>query len=531
MSGFQIDFSQLFSTTKLFSDYLGGGLERFYRYSFSNAQDTAAAADSISSRKCDRERLHEIVYEANKPLNPSDQTSANIELLKKNDTLCVFAGQQAGFCATPMYIIYKALTAVKLAKHYEKLLNRPVVPCFWIATDDHDFEEVRNANFLLRNGELAKVTYNPEQEPAGSPIADIALDDGVHDFCRAVDDALIDTEFKKPTLEIFKSYYKPGVRLSEAFAKVLNYFIGKWGIILVDPNFQGMKELFKPIFAREILEHQHTFGLYKERSDELLHNGYHAQVHKTGENLNLFYNEGKRLNLIIDGNKFYTEESDHRYSLDDLAGLVERFPERFSTNVLLRPLAQCAAFPTLAQVVGPSELAYYAQIPFPVIYPRHGMTIVEPHIKKIIHKYDLDPGDLKNRLEALIGEVVERLFPSEAAGTIGSLSDCLKTDLDNFADKLKNADPDGYQHIVNFKKHVDYELKQLQKKLKASNKKRHDSLADQIRKANAFLFPENKLQERVLSPLYFANKYSLEIFDKIYESLQIDKPAHIILEL
>ena len=159
------------------------------------------------------------------------------------------------------------------------------------------------------------------------------------------------------------------------------------------------------------------------------------------------------------------------------------------------------------------------------------MTIIEPHIKKILHKYKIELPDLKNRLEPLIGEVVERLFPSEAASSVMSLNDCLNQDLEGFAEKLKKSDPEGCQHIINYKRHIDFELKKLQKKLKNSNKQRHDYLTDQLRKAQAFIFPEGNLQERVLSPLYFANKYGNDIFKNIYKHLEIDKPVHSVLEL
>jgi len=123
------------------------------------------------------------------------------------------------------------------------------------------------------------------------------------------------------------------------------------------------------------------------------------------------------------------------------------------------------------------------------------------------------------------------MFPSEAAGNVMSINECLKQDLEKYAGDLAGTDPDGYRHIMNFKKHVDFELKQLQKKLKSSNKKRHDALTDQIRRVNSFLFPEGNLQERVLSPLYFANKFGPDIFRQIYDNLEIDKPVHSILEL
>jgi len=542
MNSFTLKHNRLYNPTKLYTDYLAGGLQEYYRYNYSDPESINKAADQINSNIYDREKLHQIVLNGNQHYGASDKTLSNIELLKQPDTLCIFAGQQTALCCHPMYIIYKAFTAVKLASRYSQILNRPVVPCFWMASDDHDFEEVRKAGFLLRSGELKTITYQPKSDPSGSPIADIAFDDGINNYCESVQENLIGTEFREPLIQSFAKYFRPGIKLSEAFASVFNQFIGDdWGIILVDPSFQGMKELFKPVFSKEIIEHNQVYRIYKQRTDNLLKNGYHAQVHKTDENLNLFYHhKAKRLNLKISNNRISPDGIDHSFSSQELNQIAQSSPERFSANVLLRPIAQGTAFPTLCQVVGPSELAYFAQIeplfdffnvPQPVIHPRAGMTIVEPHIKRITDKYKINLPDIKSRLEPLLGEVVESLYPSEAANSILSIGNCLNQDLEGFAAKLKDTDPEGYRHIINFRGRIDFELKQLQKKLKNSNKKRHDALTSQMRKAYAFLFPEGNFQERVVSPLYYANKFGADIFTKIYDNLDIDEPVHSVLEL
>jgi len=540
MNSYTLNFDQLFNTTKLYSDYLNGDLHDYYRYDFQDKDNISKAADIVNNNSYNRKRIYQIVLENNKRLGASDSTIKNIELLKNPETVCVFAGQQVGFCCSPMYTIYKAMTAVKLADRYRHYLNRPVVPCFWMATDDHDFEEVRHANFLLRSGELKTATYQPELNSTGFPVSDIVLDDGIHDYYDSLNKALIDTEFKNTFLEIFKQYYTPGSRLSEAFARLFNYLLGDLGIVLIDPNFTGLKEFFKPVFVKETLEHNQIQKLFEQRTRLLLQNGFHAQVHKTGKNLNIFYNDNKRLNITSCGDEYCPDGSTEGFSARALCELIDKSPNRFSSNVLLRPIAQCTAFPVVCQVVGPSELAYFAQIeplykffdvPFPIIHPRSGMTIVEPHIKKILHKYAINMPDLRGRLEPLISEVVEKLFPSEGAELTMSLSNCIKDDLDKFSKELEKSDPEGYQHIINFRKYIDFELKQLQKKLKTSNKKRHDELTSQIRKAYSFLFPDGGLQERVLSPLYFANKFGKDIFKSIYDNLNIDRPVHSVLEL
>jgi len=540
MSSFNIEFDQLVRPTRLYSDYLSGKLREFYKYNFLDPGSLAAAAAEISARQYQRQYFQKILRENNIRLDASSTTMRNIESLNRPETLCVFAGQQVSIGCSPLYVVYKALATAKLADHFGTVLQRPVVPCFWLATDDHDFEEVRNVNFLKRTGELTTLSYDPENDPAGAPVAALTFDGGIGKFRAELDQALIDTEFKGPLLEVISHWYKRGATFAEAFGRLFNHFLGDCGIILVDPNFPGLKELFKEIYLKEITGHDRSFDLYHQRTAQLVARGYHAQVHKTGDNLNLFYHDTRRQNLAIAGAVIVSGDSAVSFNIEELSGLVESSPQKFSSNVLLRPIVQCAVFPTLVQVVGPSELAYFAQIEplfehfgvsFPVVFPRSGMTIIEPHIRKIINKYGIELPQLRNNLEALTGEVVERLFPSQAAESVISLNKCLKEDLDRFARKLEKSDPEGYRHIVNFRQHIDYELQQLQKKLKSSNKKRHDELTEQIRKANAFLFPGGNLQERVLSPLYFANKFGPGIFKKIYEALDMERPVHTVLEL
>ena len=540
MDNYTLNFNQLFKTTKLFDDYLKGNLNDLFRYDFTDSGNLEKVAHEINGKHIDQHLLYKVVSDGNKKFEPSTKTLHNIELLKQPETLCVFSSQQTGILGGPMLTIYKALTAVKLSEKCQQILKRPVVPCFWMATDDHDFEEVRYANFLQRDGEITTVSYNPLNAPSNTPIAEIVMDENVNKLLESVENSLIDTEFKQQLVNVLNEFYSPGRKLSEAFAMLFYYFLGDWGIILVDPNFLGMKASFRNVYSKEILHHDKTQQLFKQRTELLLKNGYHAQVHKTGENLNLFYHSKGRRNISINGDFYHPEGTSLKFTEKELLEIVEKSPYNFSANVLLSPIVRCTAFPTLIQTVGPSELAYFAQIeplfdffdiPFPVIYPRLGMTIVEPHIKRILKKYELKLPQLRKELEGTVGMVIEKLFPSKSAKVMTSLQNHFNGDLEKYAKMLQKSDQEGYQHLANFKKRIDYELKHLQKKLKASNKKRHDELASQIRKTYRYTFPNNKLQERVLSPVYFANKYGPEIFQKIFEALNMDKPGHIILEL
>lgn len=535
-----IKLSDLTNVSRLYDDYVNGRMERLLAGGFGDKSVIYHVAEQIEKREYPRVDLVEILRRCNGVIGSSQQTLDNIERLGDPQSLCVFAGQQTGIFIGPMLTIYKALAAVKLALRYEKLLNRPVIPCFWMATDDHDFVEISTAGFLGRGGELARLTYNSVEADSGLPAADLKFNENIIPLLNKLDESLPDSEFKKPLSEFIRDSHRPGDSITRSFARLFNHLIGDYGVVLVDPNFPGLKTRFKRIFIHEIKNHEHTYAAFETRTKKLIQSGYHAQIHKTGDLLNLFYHNPKRQNLIREGEFYRIDKTERKYTLSQLLSIVEQTPQNISPNALLRPIAQASAFPTLCQITGPSELAYYAQIapmfelfdvPLPIVFPRPGLTLIEPQVKRIIDKYQLDIIKVKKRIDQVIGDVINRLFPSDAAAEIDSIKADMRQRLSAIGDTLKQSDPDSYQLATSFQKKIDFDFGEFQKKLKAANKKRHEDLAAQLKRAHDYLFPENQLQERLISPVYYAAKFGPKIFDQIYKSLDIERANHMVMEI
>lgn len=440
----------------------------------------------------------------------------------------------------PMYTVIKALTSYKLAEKLERELGRPVVPCFWMATDDHDFTEVKTVKLLDRGGNCLAITYEPDSLPEAISMADIYLDDKISDFLSGIRANLIETEFTGDILDRIYACYRPGRRLPESFAALFDALMGEFGIIPVDPNFAGLKKIMIPVFRNEIENHKEIFGLFEKRSQELLAAGYHRQVHKTAENLNLFISDGGRKNIMVKNGRYGFDGKDDYYSKEQLLDMLDREPGLFSPNVSLRPIAQCAAFPTVCQITGPSEAAYFAQIPplfefmdipLPVIRPRMFVTLMEPHIKKTFQKLSPDFLSLYNDTEHEISRVIMENYPPEIESRAESLRPEVEKPLKEMANSLKKNEPEGYQVIEHTLKRIDLELNHLSKKLLTIHKKRHETVRGQIHKATNFLFPEGEFQERVISPVYFANKFGPDIFRKIEEKLDADSIDHQVVEI
>ncbi len=526
--------------SKLYADYKAGRLKELFATAYDQPRSIFSTVSEIDARAYPRSALRDILIRQNAEYEAGRETMAAIESLADTRTLCVFAGQQPGMLLSPMYIIYKALAAAKLARHYESLLKRKVIPCFWIASDDHDFAEINSTAFPERNGSSIKFEYNPSTILPKSPLDSIILDDRIVEFIDALTAELPDSEFKPALLENIRDCYEPGEKLTAAFGKLFMKFLGKWGIVLVDPNAPGMKSHFAAIFAADLKEHRRSFEIYEKRSQTLVSAGYHAQVHKTPRQLSLFYHSPQRFNILTEGDNFIADGADHRWSAAELQDLISAHPESFSPNVLLRPIAQCHAFPVVAQIVGPSELAYFAQIdpwfelfgiPHPIIFPRPGATLIEPHIARILQKYDIEPTELKADPYALGGKVIERLFPAESADNLTFLTSDYCRNLENLAAQQQAGNAESANLLLNFRKKIDFESHELARKLKSSNKKRHNEIIAQLKKAHDYLFPDNQFQERLVSPVYYVSKYGRSIFDTIAENLDIEHAAHAAIYL
>ncbi len=537
-----VDFNNLTGNTRLFLDFINSSKSSlpFFKYDFKSKTSYLDAAETIDKKSFRRTEITSIIEKSLSDYDISPELKRNLDKLSSPDSLVVFAGQQAGMLLGPMYTVIKALTARKLASQLEAELGRPVVPCFWIATDDHDFDEIKTARFLDRSGQCADVSYQPLSPFYGAPMAETVLDDNIVSFIETVKGNLIETEFTPDVMDSIKDSYRSGRSISAAFLSMFLNTMGDFGVIPVDPNFPGMKRVFLPVFKREIENHAEIFDLFESRSGRIMADGYHRQVHKTKDSLNLFLNEKGRKNILWDNVQYRLQDDDIGFSEEKLLEILESRPESFSPNVCLRPAAQCFAFPTIAQIVGPSEAAYFAQIeplfnfldiPWPVIRPRLFSSVMEPQIKRNFEKLSLDFVSLYNDTEHEISRVIKANFPAVIQDETESMRREIENKLVDLAEPLKKSDPGSHQAIEHAQKRIDHEFNHLSKKLFSVHKKRHDTVKDQIHRAAGFMFPAGRFQERVLSPLYFINKFGHGIFKLIDDQLDMESSGHQIIEI
>jgi bacillithiol synthase len=540
-----INFKEIPGNTKLFLDYLYDfeKVKGFYKYNFRDKEQFISKFKLLSeSPKEFRNELSTIINNQYKALNPSSRTLKNISLLKNKETIAVVTGQQLGILGGPLYTFYKIITAIKLCTHLsDRYDNYHFIPVFWLEGDDHDFDEVRSINVLNDNNELNKISYNDqptEEEQNRGSIGYLKFKESINIFLKEFENQLRNTEFKNPLMENLKSFYREEKTFKEPFKEMLFWLFDQYGLIIFDPQDVKIKELLKPVFRKEISDFRnHTEKLVNISAN--LEELYHAQVKIRPINLFYNYDEGRFVIEPIE-NEFRLKGKRKKFSLEEINNLIEVEPEKFSPNVLLRPICQDFLFPTGFYIGGPSEVAYFAQI-LPlyefynidpaIIYPRSSVTILEKALKTVLDKYGMgltdiftDPNKLKNQIiKSVSDKNLEEIFK-------GSKTQIDLT-FDNLKEKLFELDKTMGDVTSKYRLKVLAYIDELSGKATEAQKKRYEITLRQIDKASANLFPNMNLQERELSFFHYANKYGVDVLKKIFDELIINKFEHQVIEL
>ena len=403
-----IPFSAVPSQSRLFIEYQEKPLSLRKYYPNAVASHTELAAripDVLANYKTDRNALCDALRSMNSSFGAATETLENIEHLRSADCVAVVTGQQVGLFTGPLYSIYKALSAIKMA---ECLRGRGInaVPVFWMATEDHDLEEVSNAFVIDSSRELAEIRVSAPAEDHGKPVGTIALDASVSAAAAELSASLPETEFTDVLKEVLKKAWAPGATFGDAFGRYITSLLGKFGLIVVDPLNDKLKELAAPIYVQAIENSGEIVSALAMRGDQLVGDGYHAQVLVEKDYFPLFWqtDDGRRVALRKARDQTVQAKGEKRsFTTTELSDAACAEPDRFSPGVMLRPVVQDFLFPTLCYFGGGAEIAYFAQNsevyrvlgrPVTPILHRQSFTVVEVEAARTIEKYGLSLTDM-----------------------------------------------------------------------------------------------------------------------------------------
>lgn len=540
-----ISFDPIPQQSKLFLDYLRDplALQRFYPSAIRFHHELPARAPEVlAAYTTDRKVLCDALAGMNAGWGAGAETMANIDLLRDADCLAVVSGQQAGLFTGPLYTIYKALSAVKLAGCLRQR-NTKAVPVFWIATEDHDFREVAKAQFIARDCRLAAVEVSEDLHQENHPVGDVVLDDSINATIGELQALLPISEFTPDLESLLRDAWKPGRSYGEAFARMMTALIGEHGLIFLDPLDPHLKRLAAPLYAKAVLRAPDIAEAIVIRSRELEAAGYHAQVTPLENSFPLFLQDdsGARHALIRNSDGSYTtKNSEEAYPVDELAALAKDHPERFSPNVTLRAVVQDFLLPTIAYYGGAAEIAYFAQTaevyrlldrPATPILPRSSLTMVERHTGRVLERYGLSLGDLFAGQESLLARVVEEHLGAETAKTFSQTETSINSELDRLREQLHGIDPTLADALETGRRKINYQLEGLRTRFHRAQMSRDEAAQRQLQRAFDQLYPEKALQERHINITSLLARHGRYVIVWIYNAINIGSNEHQIVFL
>ncbi len=540
-----LPFSGIPQQSRLFVEYQQNprGLKIFYPCVTESHREISRDSGAVlENYKTDRNQLCEALRETNKGFGAGRETLENIELLREKDSVAVVTGQQAGLFSGAVYTIYKALSAVKLA---ECLRGRgtKAVPVFWIAEEDHDFDEVKKTFNINREGKLTEFENTPQNYAENLPVGAVALDESINETVDEFFKSVSHTEFSGELRAILKESYNSNETYASSFAKFLSKIFAKYGLIILSPLDKNLKKLSAPVFAEAVKKSDEIREKLLARNEELKAAGFGAQVLVEEDFFPFFWidENGKRRALKKNKNgKIHAKETKREFDLTELIEIAERSPENLSPNALMRPVVQDYLLPTVCYFGGGAEIAYFGQNsviyetlqrPVTPILHRQSFTVVEARHAWTLKKYDLELKDLFDGFEMVLPRIVEKHLNRETAQIFAEAEEIINTQLNRLDQNLSLTEPTLAENLAKRRRKILYHIGALRTKFHYAQLRRDETINRQIESAFAALLPQKALQERTLNVLTFLNAHGLYFIDWIYETIDLDDKGHRVIYL
>ena len=463
---------------------------------------------------------------------PTEEVRRALARVVEEDGFLITTGQQPGLFTGPLYTIYKALSTVALSRALEGLLDAPVVPVFWIASEDHDWAEVDHTTLIGVDNELHSVRL-PASERAGElPLHSLPVGDGIDDALEAMSELLPQTEFSESHLNLLQSCWSAEMTLPDGVCATLEELLGPFGMAFVDAADPVLKSASQGVMESELRSAEsHERGL-SERAGELQTAGWSVQVPVLEGGVNLFI-EGPagRERLYRDSGE-YVVKSGATFSLDDVLGRLQDDPQTVSPNVLLRPVVEAATLPTLGYVAGPAETAYLAQlaplfashgIAQPMVFPRFSATMVERKVGKVLEEFSLEVAALARPIHEIAGDLAREDLPEGVGRTLKEIRETLEREGAALVDAASPVDPTLKGPIEHARSVSLDSWSEAERKIMQAVKRRNETRLQQLEKARLHLFPDGIPQERVVNVFYYLARYGSpllgEILDRFFQHL------------
>ena len=529
-----LPFTHIPHSTPLFLDFLYNfsKVRRFYPRTPYQRDWWAQQAAEIQYPRPRREQVAAILERQNRAFGSSLAALEAIARFREGAAVVV-TGQQAVLFGGPLFAIFKALTAAKLARE-ASAAGVPTVPVFWIASEDHDLAEV-NHTTILDAGGSPHLLLAATRGSAGAPVGDVQFGPEIEALSAQAAALLGESD----ATEALRAAYRPGQSMSSAFAKLMARLLAEYGIVLIDPADAELHRLAEPVYRGAISRSAELVGALVERGRELQAAGYHEQVKVTKSSVLLFLKQDGARTVIHRTNGAFVA-GERKMTEAELLQRLAQAPEDFSANVLLRPVTQDYLLPTLAYSGGPAEVAYFAQADVvyqqllgrrtPVIH-RFSGTIVDPRAQRLLKQYGLGLVEIFDGPERVRQLLALRHLPAELQARFDETNQVLGEEMEAVRGLLEKLDASLVDAAARAESKMLYQLRRLRGRAAGAELRRSHDVSRHAQALSGSLYPEKELQERRIAGIYYAARYGAQVLQEIFEAMQPNCPDHQLLYL
>ena len=507
-----------------------------------NPADPAAwrsTIERVARAPRDRKSLHAALQRQLDRRGAPREAQERAALLLDPASVAIVTGQQAGVFGGPLYGILKAVTAIQLARQVERDHHVPVVPVFWVEVEDHDWDEVKSARVLDSQFSVADVELANPPGAGVLPVAQIPLGEDVAAAIDRLASLLAPTEFTAELLARLRERYRPGVAMGSAFAGWLEDLLGRHGLVVFEAGDPSLKPLVADLFVHELERPCQTAKLAREAGALMASLGHAPQVEPAEDSVALFYLDASgRHGIRRKGDEYTT--GDRVRPAAEVREEAAAHPERFSPNVLLRPLVQDRLFPNACYVAGPNEFAYQAQlgtiyrefgVEAPLLYSRVSATVLDSAAARFLDWSKLPIEALHAQDESALNRLLESLLPPDIDRTIDDTDQFIVERLEQLKGPVTSVDPTLGGAVDTTLNRMRDTLRSLQGKVVQAAKRKDDTLRRKFTRTRALAYPDGVPQERALSVVFFLNRYGLSFGERLLSVLPLETDVHYVLTL
>jgi len=516
------------SQNKLISDYRLGKQEIMDFFDYIPSGDLETRVKELRERTFQRESLQEVLHKLNKAWDAPNSTLHNINRFSNKDSVVVIAGQQAGLLTGPMYTINKVISILQLAKQQEEELNIPVIPVFWIAGEDHDFDEI-NHIFMQEKSRLKKLKVGQENIDKCS-VSEIQLEKNIiRNWLDNVFSYLRETENTKDLYHSILRCLDQSETYTDFFARLIFKLFPNEGLVLIDSHHPLVRNLEKEYFEQMILKQQEISSGVYEILNKLRKKDYQVPLEVELNSGNLFYHHDKERILLFrnENGGWIGKQNEIELTTEELINIATNQPERLSNNVVTRPLMQELLFPSLAFIGGPGEISYWSAlkqvfhvfgIKMPPVFPRLSFTYIEPKVSKMIEHFTITPEEVVNNG---VQDYKRNLIDSQTNPPIHELAKDIKATIEKahrpLRDLAKGIRADIGELADKNLYYLQKEISFIEGRMVRAVEEKYDKELTELDYINVHLYPDG-LQERIWNPLPFINKFGVDFIKKTIDS-------------